>query len=152
MRIGTAEDTENYHAFLTKLRAAMPSNKSVSFYAPASYWYLRGFYKIDEMAALADYIVFMTYDLHGQWDCINEHVIDGCPAGNCLRSQTNITETILALSMITKAGVPITKIAVGVTSYGRSFQMITPGCTGSMCTYTGGESGAYPGPCIGTAG
>jgi chitinase len=148
---GTAEDADNYLTFFTKLRAAMPSSKSVSFCAPASFWYLRG-YHIDEMAALADYIVYMTYDLHGQWDYANQHAIDGCPAGNCLRSQTNITETLLALSMITKAGVPSSKLAVGVTSYGRSFQMTTPGCTGPMCTYTGGESGAYPGPCTGTAG
>lgn len=129
----------------------MPASKSVSFCAPASFWYLRG-YHIKEMAAVADYIVYMTYDLHGQWDYANQHAIDGCPAGNCLRSQTNLTETLLALSMITKAGVPSSKIAVGVTSYGRSFQMTTPGCTGPMCTYTGGESGAYPGPCTGTAG
>lgn len=151
LRIGTAEDADNYLTFFTKLRAAMPSSKSVSFCAPASFWYLKG-YHIDEMAALADYIVYMTYDLHGQWDYANQHAIDGCPAGNCLRSQTNITETLLALAMITKAGVPSSKLAVGVTSYGRSFQMTTPGCTGPMCTYTGGESGAYPGPCTGTAG
>jgi chitinase len=151
LKIGTAEDADNYLTFFTKLRAAMPSSKSVSFCAPASFWYLRG-YHIDEMAALADYIVYMTYDLHGQWEYANQHAIDGCPAGNCLRSQTNITETLLALSMITKAGVPSSKLAVGVTSYGRSFQMTTPGCTGPMCTYTGGESGAYPGPCTGTAG
>ncbi|KAK4197626.1 family 18 putative glycoside hydrolase [Triangularia verruculosa] len=148
---GTAEDAANYLTFFRKLRAAMPSSKSVSFCAPASFWYLKG-YHIDEMAAVADYIVYMTYDLHGQWDYANRHAIDGCPAGNCLRSQTNITETLLALSMITKAGVPSNKIAVGVTSYGRSFEMTTPGCTGPDCTYTGGESGAYPGPCTGTAG
>jgi chitinase len=94
----------------------------------------------------------MTYDLHGQWDHANQHAIDGCPAGNRLRLQTNITETLLSLSMITKAGVPSNKIAVGVTSYGRLFQVTSPGCTGPMCTYTGGESGAYPGPCTGTAG
>jgi chitinase len=104
------------------------------------------------MAALADYIVYMTYDLHGQWDYANKYSIDGCPAGDCLRSHTNLTETLLALSMITKAGVPSGKLAVGVTSYGRSFQMTTPGCTGPLCTYTGGVSGAYPGPCTGTAG
>jgi chitinase len=129
----------------------MPSGKSVSFCAPASFWYLKA-YHIDAMADVADYIVYMTYDLHGQWDYANQHAIDGCPAGNCLRSQTNITETLLSLAMITKAGVPSNKIAVGVTSYGRSFQMTTPGCTGPMCTYTGGDSGAYPGPCTGTAG
>ena len=129
----------------------MPSGKSISFCAPASFWYLRG-YRIVEMAALADYVVYMTYDLHGQWDYANKYAIDGCPAGDCLRSHANLTETLLALSMITKAGVPSNKLAVGVTSYGRSFQMTTPGCTGPTCTYTGGVSGAYPGPCTGTAG
>ncbi|KAJ5020020.1 Killer toxin subunits alpha/beta [Colletotrichum sp. SAR 10_99] len=148
---GTAEDAANYLTFFTKLRAAMPSDKSVSFCAPASFWYLKG-YHIEEMAELADYIVYMTYDLHGQWDYSNQYAIDGCPEGNCLRSHTNITETLLALSMITKAGVPSNKLAVGVSSYGRSFQMTTPGCTGPMCTYTGDGSGAYPGPCTGTTG
>lgn len=48
---------------------------------------------------------------------------------------------------------PSNKIAVGVSSYGHSFQITTAGCTGPMCTtYTGGESGAYPGPCTGTPG
>jgi chitinase len=129
----------------------MPSGKSISFCAPASYWYLRGF-PISEMAEVADCIVYMTYDLHGQWDYANKFAIDGCPEGNCLRSQVNITETIQSLAMITKAGVPSNKLAVGVASYDRSFQLTTEGCTGPMCTYTGGGSGAYPGPCTSTAG
>lgn len=54
--------------------------------------------------------------------------------------------------MITKAGVPTNKIVVGVTSYGRSFQMTDPQCTGPMCTYTGRDSGATPGSCTDTAG
>lgn len=54
--------------------------------------------------------------------------------------------------MITKAGAPSTKIVVGVTSYGRAFQMTTRDCTGPLCTYTGPASGATPGKCTGTAG
>jgi len=54
--------------------------------------------------------------------------------------------------MITKAGVPSTMVVVGITSYGRSFQMTTPGCTSSQCTFTGSLSGATPGRCTGTAG
>lgn len=54
--------------------------------------------------------------------------------------------------MITKAGAPSNKIAVGVASYGRSFRMTTPGCQDPMCTYTGPSSGATPGLCTDTAG
>ncbi|KAJ8121082.1 hypothetical protein ONZ43_g2378 [Nemania bipapillata] len=106
---------------------------------------------------MVDYIVYLTYDLHGQWDYSNQYADPGCPSaaqglGNCLRSHVNLTETINALSMITKAGVPSNIIAVGVSSYGRSFQMTTPGCWTEQCTYTGPDSGAFPGECTETAG
>lgn len=41
----------------------------------------------------------------------------------------NLTETYTALAMITKAGVSTNKIVVGVSSYGRSFQMADSSCT-----------------------
>lgn len=63
---GVQADADNYLTFFQKLRAAMPSGKTISFCAPASFWYLKG-YHIQEMAALANYVVYMTYDLHGQW-------------------------------------------------------------------------------------
>lgn len=59
----------------------------------------------------------------------------------------NLTETLQALSMITKAGVPSNKIVVGFASYARSFQMVDPSCTGPNCPFTGSESGATPGSC-----
>ncbi|EGX90960.1 class V chitinase Chi100 [Cordyceps militaris CM01] len=145
------EEGENYFLFLQKLRSILPPSKSVSFAAPASFWYLRGF-PIAKIVDVVDYVVFMTYDLHGQWDYGNKWTDSGCPGGNCLRSHLNFTETVNALSMITKAGVPANKIAVGIASYGRSFQMTDPRCTGPMCTYTGRESGATPGRCTKTAG
>jgi GH18 family chitinase len=54
--------------------------------------------------------------------------------------------------MITKAGVKSNKVVVGLSNYGRSFQMTSAGCTGPMCTYTGKESGATPGRCTNTPG
>ncbi|TQV98182.1 glycosyl hydrolase family 180 [Cordyceps javanica] len=149
--IADPEEGENYYLFLQKLRSILPSSKSVSFAAPASFWYLRGF-PISKIIDVVDYVVYMTYDLHGQWDYDNKWTDSGCPGGNCLRSHINATETMNALSMITKAGVPTNKIAVGIASYGRSFQMTDPSCTGPMCTYTGKASGATPGRCTGTAG
>lgn len=125
----------------------------MSFAAPASYWYLKAF-PIEIMGAWLDYIIYMTYDLHGQWDHGNKWTSSGCPGGDCLRSHVNMTETVNALSMITKAGVPSNKVVVGVTSYGRSFRMTDPGCTGPSCTFAGtsAESPARKGHCTDTAG
>jgi hypothetical protein len=56
--------------------------------------------------------------------------------------------------MITKAGVPSTKVIVGVTSYGRSFKMAKKGCVDPMCTFLGSstESLVRKGVCTGESG
>ncbi|POR35152.1 Killer toxin alpha/beta [Tolypocladium paradoxum] len=148
---GLKSDGPNYLSMLKTLRGKMPKGKTVSIAAPASFWYLRSF-PVADMAKHLDYIVYMTYDLHGQWDYGNAWSQDGCPSGSCLRSHVNLTETNYALAMITKAGVPANMIVVGVSSYGRSFGMTKPGCTGPMCTFGGTASTAREGRCTDTAG
>ncbi|KAJ5713929.1 uncharacterized protein N7483_011110 [Penicillium malachiteum] len=148
---GTTADSTNHFVTLDLLKASMPTGKIVSLTAPASFWYLERF-PIEAISLVVDYIVYMTYDLYGQWDYGNAYSDPGCPDGNCLRSHVNLTETLSALSMITKAGFPSNKVAVGVASYDRSFEMTEAGCWTNMCTYTGPESGALPGPCTETAG
>lgn len=148
---GKASDAPDYLAFLKLLRKKMPQGKTISFAAPASYFYLKNFF-IGQMSKEVDYIVYMTYDLHGQWDYGNKYSQEGCAKGDCLRSHVNSTETNYALAMVTRAGVDTNKISVGVTSYGRSFKMTKAGCTGPTCTYTGPESGAEKGECTDTAG
>lgn len=152
--VGKPEDVVHYLRFLTVLRSRLKdTGRTLSIAAPASFWYLKPF-PIRQMAELLDYIVFMTYDLHGQWDAGGEHAIEGCPAGNCVRSHVNLTEVTYTLSMITKAGVPPGKIYVGESSYGRSFRLAQAGCTGPMCTFLGDRktSPARPGRCTGTGG
>ncbi|EEQ33387.1 chitinase [Microsporum canis CBS 113480] len=56
-----------YAAFLSILKSKLNSGKSLSIAAPASYWYLKQF-PIKGISRIVDYIVYMTYDLHGQWD------------------------------------------------------------------------------------
>jgi GH18 family chitinase len=148
---GTEEDSVGYFLLLEELKGSMPSGKTVSLTAPASYWYLQ-YFPILAISQVVDYIVYMTYDFHGQWDYGNEYADSGCSDGNCLRSHVNLTETITALSMITKAGVESNITAIGVSSYGRSFEMTTAGCWTDNCTYTGPDSGALPGVCTNTAG
>ncbi|AEO59465.1 glycoside hydrolase family 18 protein [Thermothelomyces thermophilus ATCC 42464] len=149
---GEEDEGTNYLAFLVVLKNLLPG-KSISIAAPSSYWYLKQF-PIKAISRIVDYIVFMSYDIHGQWDAHNMWSQDGCVTGNCLRSHVNLTETRLALVMITKAGVPGEKVIVGVTSYGRSFDMAQPGCWSPDCQFTGDRlnSNAKPGRCTGTAG
>ncbi|BCS23654.1 uncharacterized protein APUU_40098A [Aspergillus puulaauensis] len=149
---GTEAEGPNYLAFLVLLKNLLPG-RSVSIAAPSSYWYLKQF-PISRMAKVLDYIVYMTYDLHGQWDAHNKNSQEDCPSGNCLRSQVNLTETRQSLAMITKSGVPGEKVVVGVTSYGRSFKMADPSCWGAECQFTGSRlnSNAKKGKCTGTAG
>ncbi|KAK7741779.1 hypothetical protein SLS53_004843 [Cytospora paraplurivora] len=112
---GSDDEGTNYLAFLTELRAALDDDITISIAAPASYWYLQSF-PIANISKVVDYIVYMTYDLHGQWDYGNAYADTGCDNGDCLRSHVNMTETMWALSMVTKAGVPTNKIVVGCTA------------------------------------
>ncbi|KAJ5167058.1 uncharacterized protein N7482_005839 [Penicillium canariense] len=150
---GSKDEGDNYLEFLRLVRTGLGTSKSIFVALPASYWYLKQF-PVDEMQHVVDYFIYMTYDLHGQWDFNNANADEGCPGGNCLRSDINMTATVNALSMLTKAGVSSTKITLGVTSYGRSFRMSDPSCWGPDCTYTGGYdvSNAREGVCTTTAG
>jgi len=62
---GDLAEGENYLEFLTALRSLLPKDKTVSFAAPASFWYLQGF-PIAKIMKVVDYVIYMTYDLHGQ--------------------------------------------------------------------------------------
>lgn len=143
----------NYYRLLSSLKSTLGSSKTVSFAAPASFWYLKAF-PVKNMAKDLDYIIYMTYDLHGQWDYGNKWTSPGCETGNCLRSHVNETETKDALSMITKAGAPSNKVVVGVASYGRSFKMAQAGCDSESCLFTGSprDSNAAKGRCTATGG
>lgn len=150
---GSPTDGENYLAFLEAVKSKMPSGKSLSIALPGSFWYMKGF-PVAKMNKVVDYFIFMTYDLHGQWDYGSKWANPGCDGGNCLRSHVNKTETENSLSMLTKAGVQSNKIMVGVSSYGRSFKMEDAGCTDVQCKFTGSFtiSEAEPGECTGTGG
>ncbi|KAL4806278.1 glycoside hydrolase superfamily [Aspergillus unguis] len=148
---GLRSDGPNYLEFVKKLRRVFPRDKIISVAAPASYWHLRAF-PIKEMWPHVDYIIYMTYDFHGQWDYENFLIQDWCEGGNCLRSHVNLTETEYAFSLITKAGVPRSSIVVGVASYGRAFGMTDADCTGPECRFVGPQTAATPGVCTNTPG
>ncbi|KAL5042360.1 hypothetical protein BDW71DRAFT_211300 [Aspergillus fruticulosus] len=148
---GLESDGPNYVAFIKKLRKIFPSGKTISVAAPATYWHLKSF-PVEEMWQHVDYLIYMTYDFHGQWDYETSFIQDWCVGGNCLRSHVNLTETEWALSMITKAGVPRNAITIGVASYGRAFGMTDADCIRPECKFTGPQTAAIPGMCTRTPG
>jgi GH18 family chitinase len=147
------QDGSNYLAFLRELRQAYKG--SISIAAPASFWYLKGF-PIKEISEVVDYIVYMTYDLHGQWDAEREWTKP------LLRSHVDWEETMQSLTMISaKAGVESRKVILGLGTYGRSFQPADINCDKAQsledkdgCRFTGTftVSNASPGRCTGTSG
>jgi chitinase len=68
---GGKDDGSNYLDFLKLARSELSSEESLSIAAPASYWYLKGL-PIEKISKVVDYIIFMRYDLHGQWDYGNK--------------------------------------------------------------------------------
>lgn len=51
------------------MKRKLSDGMTLSIAAPASYWYLKAF-PIKNMAEELDYIVYMTYDLHGEMNCL----------------------------------------------------------------------------------
>jgi GH18 family chitinase len=64
-------------------------DKEISVAAPASYWYLKGF-PIKLMSDYCDYIVYMTYDLHGQ---VNSTLYSHVPRDIALTESSGTTTT-----------------------------------------------------------
>jgi GH18 family chitinase len=83
--IGQKDDGIRYLEFLKMLKDKL-GDKSVSIAAPASYWYLKAF-PIEKISKVIDYIVYMTYDLHGQWDHGNPNALTLVP----LESASEVT-------------------------------------------------------------
>lgn len=61
---GKPDDGVNYLKFLGTLKGKLTTAQTLSIAAPASFFYLKNF-PIQAISAHLDYIVYMTYDLHG---------------------------------------------------------------------------------------
>jgi GH18 family chitinase len=83
--IGKTTDGLYYLKFLIVMKKAVGKDEFAFLAAPAPYWYLRAF-PFDRIAASIDFIVYMTYALHGQWDYSNPNAYHTRPSGKCIRS------------------------------------------------------------------
>jgi GH18 family chitinase len=145
----TDQEGANYGLLFALVKAALP-DKIVSAALPSGFWNLK-FYPANAIGSIVDYVVYMTYDMHGIWNFgENYPESSGCPQGKCVRSHVNMTETMDNLVSITKAGLQASKIVVGLASYGRSFELAVPGCSELSCQFTSND--AKLGRCTQSAG
>ncbi|KAH8682064.1 hypothetical protein BX600DRAFT_429956 [Xylariales sp. PMI_506] len=148
-RGGSPNDTANYVSLLSDIRLAWDTqytgtglNWGLSFTAPTSYWYLQWF-DIGNMTVYADWINFMTYDLHGQWDSPADSI------GSYIYAHTNLTEIALGLDLLWRNSVPASKVNLGIGFYGRTYTLTDPTCILPGCPFT---AGGLPGLCTQTEG
>jgi chitinase len=145
----TEQEGASYGLLIALVKNALPNN-IVSAALPSGYWNLK-FYPASGIASIVDYVVYMTYDLHGIWNYNDNYPeSSSCPQGKCVRSHVNMTETMDNLISATKAGLNASKIIVGLASYGRSFELAVPGCSDLNCQFT--QKDAKIGRCTQAAG
>lgn len=78
-------------------------------------------YEVDKLAGVLDWINLMTYDMHGSWLKTTGHhsALDG-------PTQSTVSKT---LQVWMDRGMPCQKIALGMATYGRTYQLTNPSDT-----------------------
>lgn len=132
---GSKDDGPNYSGLVQTVKNDLGNQFLVSVSLPASYWYLKNF-PLSTMNTYVDYFVFMNYDYTGQWDYGKANTGIGCHNDQSL--------TMEALKMLTKAGIPASKIHGGLANYGRAYELSNANCIGYKCGFTSNPpSGPY---------
>ncbi|KAH8775434.1 family 18 glycosyl hydrolase [Diaporthe sp. PMI_573] len=120
-----AQYAPGYHFLLTIASPAGPQNYNTM--------------QLSAMAQYLDYFNLMAYDYAGSWDSTSGHQANLYPASDSGNAQASKYSTERAVNDYIAAGVPASKIVLGMPIYGRSFE-----ATGGIGqTYTGVGSGSW---------
>ncbi|WP_224244175.1 glycosyl hydrolase family 18 protein [Hyalangium gracile] len=128
---GRPEDTANFTAVLAEFRRQLDAVRPglqltiATGSAPRAYTNIQ----LGQVQAYLDHINIMTYDMHGAWDSTaNFHAALYNPASNPARSLQDSTHESVQGHLA--AGVPASKLIVGVPFYGRGWQGTQAGPAG----------------------
>jgi len=144
---GTPADKDNYSLLLKEFRSQITSNYggklllTTAMAASQSTW--EAAYNLAEIQNYVDWFNLMTYDLHGSWD--------GYTASHTAMDSTRDQYTIKhAVSGYINAGVPSSKISLGLAIYGHTYSFTSSSsCPGY---YTSTNGGGPAGACTQASG
>lgn len=121
----SANDTNNFLAFLTELRAALPNttlSAATSIKPFMSSDLTTPSTNVSAFASVFDYIAIMNYDIWGPWsDTVgpNAPLNDTCAAN----ATQKVGSAVSAIEAWTTAGMPADQIVLGVAGYGHGFSV-----------------------------
>jgi chitinase len=125
------QDKQNYIALLRELRAAMDTlgektgkRYGLSTAVPASNWFPKA-NDVVAAAKIVDSLKLMSYDYYGGWSHTTGHHAN--LYNNSFDPAWGGWSTDQALNEYWAAGVPMSKIILGVPFYGKAWQGVKPG-------------------------
>lgn len=92
-------------------------------------------FDIPGLLRYADWVNFLSYNLHGYWD-------SNTAVGNHVAAHTNLTEIKLAFELLWRVNVLPQQISLGLGFYGNSFELLSPSCSTPGCLFrAAGQAG-----------
>ncbi|KAJ6191606.1 Glycoside hydrolase superfamily [Penicillium mononematosum] len=140
-RNGRPEDFHNFPKFMANLKKALQSTggrDGLSLTLPTSYWYLQHF-DIKSLAKHVDYFNYMSYDLHGEWDKVDDQVTGNKWTGAFLDGHTNLTEIRDVMDLLWRNDISPDQVVLGLAFYARGFTVRDTNCNGQTGVLLNGE-------------
>lgn len=141
-RGGQATDKANLGLLVDAIRVAFdaaPEDFELTMAVPAFQGKLADGYDLAVLANGLDFFNLMAYDFHGEWD--NPKIVG---------ANTDMPAIFESVRYFLDAGVPPSKMVLGLAAYGRSYILSDPSCATSGCAFSSAGSGGCAG--AGTAG
>jgi len=131
-------DVANFQSLLSEFRTAIQQHAKqtgktllLTLAAPAAPANIANF-KPGASAAFVDWINLMSYDFHGDWDGKTGF---NTPMTDSSGAQFSVTQSV---QNYLNAGVPPSKLVVGMATYGRSFALSSASCAVGTVANSGG--------------
>ncbi|GAB1598847.1 chitinase-3-like protein 1 [Argonauta hians] len=147
-RGGKPDDKYNFVLLLQQLRQKLTQRYLLTIAAAVSKQTVDAGYDVPQIARNVDYIMLMSYDLHGAWEKLTGHLSPLYAKRGESNGRQYLNVDFAVRYWISK-GAPVNKLIMGIPLYGRSFTLVDGQLNGMMAP---AARAGNPGPILNTAG